>query len=236
MGGLCHGLNSKKIEGFNKAGMYRDERTLFLKVSQSSKTDPSLVSKSWVQRIMTNGKRQDFGLGAYPVVSIGEARARAMANRIKAEKGIALNGRVKSTEQAKPTSEPKPKQKGMTFKELASSVIQFRKGSWKKSNQAETTRSWENCLETYAFPNIGEKLVKDITAQDVLSILEPCWFEKHEMMKLIKQRLGVILQRGVTLGMLPHNPALGLEKELVNPQMIEGLKALKLFLIQTWQT
>ena len=221
------GLTVRKIEGFNKAGMYRDERTLFLKVSQSSKTDPSLVSKSWVQRIMTNGKRQDFGLGAYPVVSIGEARARAMANRIKAEKGIALNGRVKSTEQAKPTSEPKPKQKGMTFKELASSVIQFRKGSWKKSNQAETTRSWENCLETYAFPNIGEKLVKDITAQDVLSILEPCWFEKHEMMKLIKQRLGVILQRGVTLGMLPHNPALGLEKELVNPQMIEGAKGFK---------
>ena len=219
------GLTVKIIEGKNKAGMYRDERTLFLKVSQSSEKDPSLVSKSWVQRIMTNGKRQDFGLGAWPVVSIGEARARAMENRIKAEKGISLNGRVKSTEQAKPTSEPKAKKNGMTFKELSQTVIQFRRGSWK--NPDVTMRAWENSLEQYAFPSIGEKLVKDVTALDVLNILKPYWFEKNEMMKLVKQRLGVILQDGVTQGLLPYNPALGLEKSLPLPQTVEGAKGFK---------
>ena len=219
------GLTVKIIERKNKAGMYRDERTLFLKVSQSSEKDPSLVSKSWVQRIMTNGKRQDFGLGAWPVVSIGEARARAMENRIKAEKGISLNGRVKSTEQAKPTSEPKAKKKGMTFKELAFSVIEFRRGSWK--NPDVTMQAWENSLEQYAFPSIGDKLVKDVTALDVLNILKPYWFEKNEMMKLVKQRVGVILQDGVTQGLLPYNPALGLEKSLPLPQTVEGAKGFK---------
>ena len=223
------GLTVKIIEGKNKAGMYRDERTLFLKVSQSSKTDPSLVSKSWVQRIVTNGKRQDFGLGAYPVVSIGEARARAMANRIKAERGQSIQKRIKteSIEQAQPISkpEPKPGKKGMTFKELALSVIEFRRGSWK--NPDVTMQAWENSLEQYAFPSIGDKLVKDVTALDVLNILKPYWFEKNEMMKLVKQRVGVILQDGVTQGLLPYNPALGLEKSLPLPQTVEGAKGFK---------
>ena len=223
------GLTVRKIEGFNKAGMYRDERTLFLKVSQSSEKDPSLVSKSWVQRIMTNGKRQDFGLGAYPVVSIGEARARAMANRIKAERGQSIQKRIKaeSIEQAQTDSkpEPKPGKKGMTFKELAFSVIEFRRGSWK--NPDVTKQAWENSLETYAFPSIGDKLVKDVTALDVLNILKPYWFEKNEMMKLVKQRVGVILQDGVTQGLLPYNPALGLEKSLPLPQTVEGAKGFK---------
>ena len=228
MGGFAMSLTVKIIEGLNKAGMYRDERTLFLKVSQSSKTDPSLVSKSWVQRIMTNKKRQDFGLGAFPIVSIGEARARAMENRIKAEKGISLNGRVNPTQESQAvTTEPKPMKKGVTFKELAFSVIQFRKQSWKKSNQAETIRAWENSLEQYAFPSIGEKLVKDITPQDVLNILKPYWFEKNEMMKLVKQRLGVIFQNAVTERLLTYNPAYGLEKTLVPPKTVEGEKGFK---------
>ena len=131
------GLTVKIIEGKNKAGMYRDERTLFLKVSQSSKTDPSLVSKSWVQRIMTNSKRQDFGLGAYPVVSIGEARARAMANRIRAERGQLIQKRIKTEpiEQAQTDSKPKTTKKGIIFRDHALAVIQFRKQSWKKSRR-----------------------------------------------------------------------------------------------------
>ena len=47
------------------------------------------------------------------------------------------------------------------------------------------------------------------------------------MMKLVKQRVGVILQDGVTQGLLPYNPALGLEKSLPLPQTVEGAKGFK---------
>ena len=221
------GLTVRKIEGFNKAGMYRDERTLFLKVSQSSEKDPSLVSKSWVQRIMTNGKRQDFGLGPWPVVSVGEARARAMANRIKAERGQSIQKRIKteSIEQAQTDSKPKATKKGIIFRDHALAVIQFRKQSWK--NQDATVQAWENSLEQYAFPSIGDKLLKDITPQDVLNILKPYWFEKNAMMQQVKQRIGVTMQDAVTQGLASFNPAIGIEKSLPKPQAVEGEKGFK---------
>ena len=178
---------------------------------------------------MTNGKRQDFGLGPWPVVSVGEARARAMANRIKAERGQSIQKRIKagSIEQAQKDSKPKTTKKGIIFRDHALAVIQFRKQSWKKSNQNATAQTWENSLETYAFPSIGDKLLKDITPQDVLNILKPYWFEKNEMMKLVKQRIGVVMQDAITEGLAVFNPAIGIEKSLPKPEAVEGEKGFK---------
>ncbi len=46
--------------------------------------------------------------------------------------------------------------------------------------------SWTSSITTYAFPKIGEKLVEEITRQDILEILKekPIWTNKTIMTAL----------------------------------------------------
>ena len=45
------------------------------------------LSKSWAQKIQTNGKYTNVGLGSYPAVTLAEARRRALRNRQAIEEG-----------------------------------------------------------------------------------------------------------------------------------------------------
>ena len=49
------------------------DTTLYLRITDRG--------KYWVQRITIKGKRHDLGLGAFPVVSVDEARETAFLNR-----------------------------------------------------------------------------------------------------------------------------------------------------------
>jgi len=47
-------------------------------------------SRAWVQRLAVDGKRRNFGLGPWPVVSLAEAREIALDNVRKRQRGINL--------------------------------------------------------------------------------------------------------------------------------------------------
>ncbi len=57
-----------------KPGRYCDGHGLYLNVIPSG-------ARSWVQRIVIQGRRRELGLGGYPLVSLSEAREVAFANR-----------------------------------------------------------------------------------------------------------------------------------------------------------
>ena len=44
-------------------------------------------SRSWIQRLIIQGKRRDMGLGGYPLVTLAEARDKAIENRRVARAG-----------------------------------------------------------------------------------------------------------------------------------------------------
>ena len=60
------------IQGVKEPGRYGDGDTLFLNVSKGG-------ARSWVQRVMIDGRRCDLDLGPYPVVPLprrGGARSK----------------------------------------------------------------------------------------------------------------------------------------------------------------
>ena len=57
-----------------------DVHGLFLQVMPSG-------SKQFVQRLVVAGKRSDYGLGGYPIISLAEAREAAWENRRAARRG-----------------------------------------------------------------------------------------------------------------------------------------------------
>ncbi|MDE0062991.1 MAG: integrase arm-type DNA-binding domain-containing protein, partial [Gammaproteobacteria bacterium] len=73
-------LTTGTVLATSKPGRYSDGHTLYLKVAESG-------AKSWVQRIVVDGRRRDIGLGGFPVVSLAKARAHALANRVALSEG-----------------------------------------------------------------------------------------------------------------------------------------------------
>ena len=56
-------LNALSVKTISKPGRHGDGDGLYLNVAPSG-------TKSWVQRIVVNGKRRDIGLGSYSTVSL----------------------------------------------------------------------------------------------------------------------------------------------------------------------
>ena len=78
-------LSAAFVRTVTSPGRYNDEHGLLLRVVRSEKKQ--LISKSWVQRIVIQGRRRELGLGGYPKVSLAEARERALENRRIARAG-----------------------------------------------------------------------------------------------------------------------------------------------------
>ena len=62
-------------------GRYHDGDGLILFVKPNG-------SRFWVLRVMKDGKRQEFGMGGFPAVSLAAARTKARETREKVKGGI----------------------------------------------------------------------------------------------------------------------------------------------------
>ena len=116
-----------------------DVHGLFLQVMPSR-------SKQIVQRLVVAGKRSDYGLGGYPIISIAEAREAAWENRRAARRG-----EIPQIE-ARPPGDRRPlrrrgaarrrEPRGPTFAAAFEQVSTTRAPSWKESVRASSVRSW----------------------------------------------------------------------------------------------
>ena len=166
-------------------GKYGDGNGLMLVVEPSG-------SKRWVQRVVINGKRRDIGHGSLQLVSLKEAREKALAARKLAREG------------GDPLSERRRDQGIATFEQLARKVHEFKLPTWKNAKHGD---QWLNTLQTYVFPKLGDRKVSDITKSDVLSVLEPIWTTKHETASRVRQRMGEVFKRAIAEDWRQDNPA-----------------------------
>ena len=142
-------FTDKGIKALTKPGRHPDGDGLYLYVAPGG-------TKSWVQRIVVNGKRRDIGLGSYPTVSLAQARLLGADNRAAVSEGRdPLAERHEAKEAARNPAASVP-----TFAEAASRVIELRRRTWSNPKHAA---QWQSTLRTYAFPVIGNKAVDEIT-------------------------------------------------------------------------
>ena len=169
-------LTKKLVENLG-AGRHGDGNGLYLVV------DPS-GARRWIVRVTVKGQknrrgkplRTDFGLGGADVVTLQEARSRALEYRRMAKAG--LNPRYNAAQDIP------------TFEEVARQVHIERLPTWKNPKHGQ---QWINTLADYAFPKIGRLPVSDIGQPEVLSCLSPIWTEKHETARRLSQRIKVVL-------------------------------------------
>jgi integrase len=147
-------------------------------------------SGKWKLRFVSpeTGKRRDMGLGAYPKVSIAEARSSAMQAHDQLRKGIdPLAERARTTA----SNVAANAEKKYTFEVAAREVFEALKEGWKNGKH---TTQWLSTLETYVFPKIGSRLVGTLEAADFADVLRPIWLAKPETASRIKQRCHAVMK------------------------------------------
>jgi len=185
-------LSAAFVRTIKEPGFYGDGHGLYLKVDASG-------ARRWVQRLMIHGKRRDIGLGSASLVSLSEARERALEQRKVARAGddpIALKRRSTGI---------------LTFEEAARKVHDLSRPTWRNEKHGD---QWINTMTTYAFPNLGSKRIDQISGSDVLAAISPIWNEKPETARRVKQRLSTVFKWAMANGWRTDNPAETITKAL----------------------
>ena len=145
------------------------------------------ISKSWRQRIRLDGRTTCVGLGSYPEVRLGEARAACLENSRQIALGIDPRGpRVP------------------TFEYAYENVITMNRPAWRGPG---TEQAWRRVYKLYIGPAIGGKRVDAVTPGHVLSLLEPIWLSKPSVAKQCRQRMAATFAWCIAEGHCTDNPA-----------------------------
>jgi integrase len=187
-------LSAVQARTLREPGRYADGNGLYLEVDASG-------AKRWTLRIVIQGRRRDVGLGSTSLVSLAEAREKALTLRkIAREGGDPVAERRKSIRVVP------------TFAEAAWKVHAGHKASWKNKKHAQ---QWINTLQRYVIPVLGELRIDQIDSPEVLKILAPIWLTKPETARRVRQRIGTVLDWAKAAGFRSgDNPVEGVTKGL----------------------
>ena len=165
-------------------GRHADGNGLYLFVQPSG-------TRSWIQRLVIRGRRRELGLGSVALVSLAEAREKALANRKLAREG------------GDPLAEKRRRQGVPSFAEATARVVEQKQAGWR--NRAHG-REWILTFKRYAFPRIGKMPVSEVTSADVLEILAPIWHTKADTARRLRQRIRAVLEWAVAMEFRIDNP------------------------------
>ena len=188
-------LSATFVRTVTRPGRYGDGRGgygLCLNVKPNSAGG---LSKAWAQRVRIQGKPTYLGLGPYPVVTLAEARVKALEHARLLAKGI------------------DPRTGGVpTFKQAAEQHIHLNEPNWKRG--ARTANIERARLELYVYPKIGRKRIHKVTTVDLMGCLLPIWNTKRETARRVKQRIAAVLEYSIAKGFRDDNPATALAAAL----------------------
>ena len=183
-------LSAAFVKTVKRPGRYGDGRGGFGLSLLVKPATTGRLSKTWSQRLRINGHPVNVGLGAYPIVTLAEAREKALKNRRTVAQGR------------------DPRSGGIpTFAEAAETVIAIHRPSWRSRGKYEV--QWRGTLRNHALPRLGHKRVNEITTADVMGVLlaDDFWNRKGVTARVVRQRIGAVMKWAVAQGYREDNPA-----------------------------
>lgn len=150
-------LSAVTLPKIKEPGMYADGGGLYLRVTPAG-------GKFWAFRFMMAGKAREMGLGAFPDVSLADARLKAAdCRRLKSEGQDPIAAREDAA-RARGALAARSK----TFKQCAEAYIEDHRAGWRNDKHKW---QWTSSLEIYAYPIFKDMPVQEIDAALVLKVL-----------------------------------------------------------------
>ena len=185
------GLTALRVKTERRPGRHGDGDCLYLNVKPSG-------AKSWVLRIVVQGKSRDIGLGSVSLVSLVEAREEAQRLRKMARQG----------------DDPLAERKRPSMPTFTDAARQYYESIAPTFKKLKGGRQWWASLGSFR-DAYGTKRVDAVTTADVLEALGPRWLSHVETSKRLLRRLRVIFEwcaaHGYRAG---DNPTNGVTKVL----------------------
>jgi integrase len=178
-------LGPLAVKGLTDAGLHPvgGVAGLMLQVSPTG-------TRSWLLRVKVGDKRREIGLGAFPGVTLAQAREKAQATRDDITKGIDPVAQRAAARQTIVEQQQEEKALAWTFKRCAEAYIKAKKPGWRNVKHGA---QWENTLATYAYPSIGDVLVRHVDITHITNIIEPHWATKNETINRVRNRIELVL-------------------------------------------
>lgn len=180
-----HRLNALRVAKEVAPGYHADGGGLYLQISPSG-------SRSWIYRYSLSKRAREMGLGPLSVISLAEARAEAARCRKLVAAGIDPIEERKQRERAALATP-----NGLTFRQAGADYIASQREGWKNAKHAQ---QWENTLDTYAYPVIGDVDVRDVDTAMIVRVLQPIWTKKNETASRVRGRIECVLDAAKVLG------------------------------------
>ena len=148
-------------------------------------------------------KRRETGFGAYPDVSIVEARRQANTARDE------IRRKQDPIDQRKAAGDVAAS--AMTFEQAALKMFDQKRAGWKNPKHAQ---QWINTLNAYVFPIIGSVPVDSLQPDDFRKVLAPIWLKKSETAMRVKQRCHAVMDWCLAQNLVSGNPTTVVSKLL----------------------
>lgn len=183
---MTRALNKLSAQGVKAAGAgkYSDGGGLWIFKNDND-------GGKWVLRVHVHGRRREMGLGAYPRVSLKEARLEANKWRTVYQQG---KDPIKQREAAQRAAE----RNIHILNDIALDAFESRKAELKGDGKAGR---WFSPLELHVLPKLGKMPVSEIDQRDIRDTLGPIWHDKAETARKAMNRLGLCIKHAAALGL-----------------------------------
>ncbi|MBL4283169.1 integrase domain-containing protein [Vibrio fluvialis] len=176
-------------------------------------------SKLWLLNYThpTKRSRTNFGLGAYPDLSLANARKKALETRELLAQNIDPQEDKKRQQKEHKTVHEH------TFINVTTEWFEIKKDDVTPDYAADIWRS----LELHIFPALSAMPVSSITAPQIIELLKPIEAKGSlETVKRLAQRLNEIMNFATNCGLIQVNPLTGIKAAFKKPKK-ENMAALK---------
>ena len=175
------------VKSVTRPGRYGDGRGGLGLSLLVKKTVAGRWSKTWSQRLRIGRKITTLGFGSFPVVTLADARIRALDNARRVNQGEDIL---------------KPPPIIPTVDEAFDIVIEQRRPSWK----GKYTEAIWGLAKRYCKP-ISSKPVSEVKQKDVIDVLAPIWQEKPRMAGEVRSNLSTVMIWAINREYRASNPA-----------------------------
>lgn len=148
-----------------------------------------------------DGKQRTLVIGEYPNIRLADARLKAAENKLKLREGVDPQV-AKTAEQTSP--EPTTAARGPLWREVALDYLMLRQ----RSGAATRTLQKLNRQIDVTISHLGDRVLTEITAEDVLSVVNPIAEAGHvENAHEIRSRFSQVFRYAAARGLIAYDPA-----------------------------
>lgn len=171
-------LTAKKLP----AGKHADGKGLWLVKREKE-------HGKWILRLLIHRSRREMGLGAWPEVSLSEARRKAEeARELHRGHKDPIIERWKTKKAGKP----------LTVKQAVEGCFEAKKAELKSEGEAG---KWMGPMKLHVVPKIGNYPIEEIDQHVIRDLLKPIWHTKPESAAKALFRLNLTLKHAAALGL-----------------------------------